>query len=263
MILVIDIGNSNVVFGCVEDGNLLYTARIATVRDKTSDEYALLIDGMLKMKGIDASQIEGGIISSVVPELKTVLYITGKKLTGKDFLIVGSGLKTGLNIRIDSPDKMGSDLVVDAVAALAKYSQPTVIFDLGTATTMSVLDEDGVYIGGMIMPGLRTSVYALSSRAAQLPYINLVAPNDLIGKNTVDCMQAGAIYGHASMLDGLIERVEEKLKQPVTPVITGGLSRVVVPHCKRKINYDENLLLDGLAILYEKNKGKISSKNDN
>lgn len=256
MILVIDIGNTNIVFGCVEQSHLLFTSRIATDRNKTEDEYSLLIGGILNMHDIDPAQIEGGIISSVVPELRSVMSCTALRLTGQEFLMVGSGLKTGLNIRIDSPERLGSDLVVNAVAAAAKYPKPTVIFDMGTATTLSVLDEKGVYIGGMIIPGMRVSVDALSARAAQLPYINLTAPNEVIGKNTVDCMQAGVIYGHASMLDGLITRVEEAMGQTVTAVITGGLSRVVVPHCKRDIIYDENLLLDGLTILYEKNKGK-------
>ena len=256
MILVIDVGNTNIVMGCMEGHERLFTARVASDRRKTEDEYALIFEGMLRMKGIQIDQIEGGIISSVVPELKKVLSEMAKRLTGKDFLIVGSGLKTGLNIRIDAPDKLGSDLVVDAVAASARYPKPTVIFDMGTATTCSVLDEKGVYIGGMIMPGMRVSVDALSSRTAQLPYIDLVTPDEVIGKNTVNCMRSGVIYGHAAMLDGLIDRVEEQLGQHVTAVITGGLSRVVVPHCKRDIIYDENLLLDGLTILYEKNCGR-------
>ncbi len=256
MVLVIDIGNTNIVLGCVEERRLRFTARISTDRNKTEDEFALMLEGILKMNGVSCGQIEGGIISSVVPELKKVMSETVKRLTGQTFLVVGSGLKTGLNIRTDSPDKLGSDLVVDAVAASAKYPKPTVIFDMGTATTLSVLDACGRYIGGMIIPGMRVSVDALSARAAQLPYINLDTPNEVIGKNTVDCMQAGVIYGHAAMLDGLIDRVEDSLGCPVTAVITGGLSRIVVPHCRRKIIYDENLLLDGLVILYEKNIGK-------
>ena len=256
MILVIDIGNTNIVMGCVKDKQLLFTARVSSDRSKTEDEFTLMLKGILDMHGVSCSQIEGGIISSVVPELKKVMGETVKRLTGKTFLMVGSGLKTGLNIRTDAPDKLGSDLVVDAVAASAKYPKPTVIFDMGTATTLSVLDAEGRYIGGMIIPGMRVSVDALSARAAQLPYINLDTPNEVIGKNTVDCMQAGVIYGHAAMLDGLIDRVEDSLGRPVTAVITGGLSRIVVPHCRRKIIYDENLLLDGLVILYEKNLGK-------
>jgi type III pantothenate kinase len=183
-----------------------------------------------------------------------VLSLTCQRLTGKQFLMVGSGLKTGLNIRIDAPAKLGSDLVVDAVAAAAKYPLPIAIFDMGTATTLSVLDKSGCYIGGMIIPGMRVSVDALSARAAQLPYINLDTPPEMIGKNTVDCMQSGMIYGQAAMLDGLVDRIEEELGETVTPVITGGLSRIVVPHCKRNLIYDEYLLLEGLRILYEKNK---------
>ncbi len=254
MILAIDIGNTNTVFGCLEEDTLLFTLRIRTDRLKTADEYRLLIGGLLEIQGVNPSHIEGGILSSVVPELRTVFAAAMERLTGKQFLIVASGLKTGLKILMDNPGQLGADLVVDAVAALAKYRPPLAIFDMGTATTLSVLDETGSYLGGMIIPGLRLSVDALSSRAAQLPFIHLGPPAKVIGSNTIDCMQAGAIYSNAAMLDGLSERVEEELGQPVTVVATGGLMGTVLPYCKRKIHYEENLLLEGLNILYKKNK---------
>ncbi len=253
MILAIDVGNTNTVLGCFQGGRLLFTLRIRTDRDKTADEYALLFEGLLAREKTSPADIEGGILASVVPELKTVMAEAMRDLTGKDFLVVGSGIKTGLNIRMDNPAQLGADLVVDAVAALSKYDPPLAIFDMGTATTMSVIDKDGCYIGGLIIPGLRLSVDALSARAAQLPYIHLGAPERLIGTNTVSCMQAGAIYSNAAMLDGLSQRVEEELGQPVTVVATGGLMGTVLPFCKRPIQYDENLMLEGLRILYEKN----------
>lgn len=253
MILAIDTGNTNTVLGCLENGRLLFTLRIGSDRNKTSDEYALLIGGLLQSRHIDPTALEGGILSSVVPELRSVILSSMEQLTGKKFLSVGPGMKTGLDIRMDNPAQLGADLVVDAVASLAKYKPPLVIFDMGTATTLSVIDPNGSYLGGMIIPGLRLSVDALSGKAAQLPYIHLKAPEHLIGSNTVDCMQAGAVYGNAAMLDGLTERVEEELGCPVTAIATGGLTSVVLPYCKRDIRHEPDLLLEGLNILYQKN----------
>lgn len=254
MILAIDIGNTNIVLGGIEQGRQIFSARCSSDRNKTEDEYALTIQGILSMHGVKPTDIEGGILSSVVPYLRTVVPKAIYMLTGKQMLVVGSGLKTGLNIRMDNPASVGSDLIVDAVAALAKFPPPLVIFDMGTATTMSVVDAKGDYIGGMIIPGLRVSMDALSARAAQLPYINFTAPDHIIGTNTVDCMQSGAVYGCAAMMDGLIDRVEEELGQKVTAVLTGGLGKVVGPHCKREIHILPDLLIDGLQILYEKNQ---------
>lgn len=255
MILVIDIGNTNTVLGAMEGEKILFTLRIQSDRRKTADEYMLTIKGLLSTENIDAAQIEGGIISSVVPELKAVMLQSMKRLTGKRFLTVSHSLSTGLTIKMDDPGKMGADLLVDAVAALSKYKPPIVFFDMGTATTMSVIDSQRSYIGGMIIPGLRLSVDALSAQAAQLPYIHLDAPERLLGTNTVACMQSGAIYSSAAMIDGLLERAEEYLGEPVTAVATGGLMPVVLPYCKRQIHYNENLMLEGLRILYDKNCG--------
>lgn len=254
MILAIDTGNTNTVLGCLENHKLLFTLRVRSDREKTADEYALLLDGLLRHKGVEPKELEGGILSSVVPELKTVLLTAMEQLTGKEFLSVGPGIKTGLDIRMDHPAQLGADLVVDAVASLAKYKPPLAVFDMGTATTLSVIDREGRYLGGMIIPGLRLSVDALSARAAQLPYIHLGSPERLIGSNTVDCMQSGAIYGNAAMLDGLIDRVEEELGEPVTAVATGGLIGTVLPFCKREIHFEPDLLLEGLDLLYWKAK---------
>ncbi len=253
MILAIDIGNTNTVLGCWQGDSLLFTLRIRSDRHKTADEYGLLLDGLLNRQGVDPRALEGGILSSVVPELRTVMAQAAEALTGKKFLVVGSGIKTGLDIRIDDPSKLGADLVVDAVAALAEYAPPLAIFDMGTATTLSVVGRSGTYLGGMIIPGLRVSVDALSARAAQLPYIHLGPPEKVIGGNTVECMQAGAIYGSAAMVDGLIDRVEEALGEKVTAIATGGLMTIVHPYCKREVHYEPDLLLKGLGILYKKN----------
>lgn len=253
MILTIDIGNTNTVLGCWQGEKLLLTLRLHTNRDQTADEYCLLVRQLLESRGVDPEELSGGILSSVVPELRNVMKEAMALMTGKSFLCVGAGLKTGLDIRMDNPAQLGADLVVDAVAALAKYKPPLVIFDMGTATTMSVIDEKGAYRGGLIIPGLRLSVDALSARAAQLPYIHLGPPERFIGSNTIDCMQAGAVYGSALMIDGLISRTEEELGQPVTAVATGGLMALIHSYCRRDLHYDENLMLEGLRILYKKN----------
>lgn len=256
MILAIDIGNTNIVLGGLEQGEQVFSARCASDRNKTEDEYALIFQGILAMHGVKPADIEGGILSSVVPYLRTVVPKAIYLLTGKQIMVVGSGLKTGLNIRMDNPASLGSDLVVDAVAAIAKYPTPIAIFDMGTATTLSVIAKNGDYIGGMIIPGLRVSVDALSARAAQLPYITFTTPKSPIGTNTIDCMQAGAIYGCAAMMDGLLDRLEEELGEPVSAVLTGGLGGLVVSCCKREIHYEPSLLIDGLRILYEKNQSR-------
>ncbi len=254
MILAIDVGNTNIVLGGIEDGKQVFSARLASDRSKTEDQYALDIQGILTMHGVKASDIEGGILSSVVPYLQTIIPHAVRILTGVDIMVVGPGIKTGLNIRMDDPGTVGSDLIVSAVAARAKYPAPIAVIDMGTATTISMIAADGSYIGGMIIPGLWVSVNALSARAAQLPYIDLSGPAKLLGTNTVDCMRAGAVIGCAAMLDGLIDRMEEELGQPVSAVLTGGVSPLVVPHCRRRFHLEPDILIAGLQILYEKNR---------
>ena len=254
MILAIDVGNTNIVLGGIENGEERFSVRIASDRNKTADQYALDIQGILSMYHVETSEIEGGIISSVVPYLQTVLPQAVKILTGIDIMVVGPGIKTGLDIRTDNPGAVGSDLIVGAVAARAKYKLPIAIIDMGTATTVSVMDEKGAYLGGMIIPGLWVSVNALSSQAAQLPYIDLNGKAKVLGTNTVDCMRAGSVIGCAAMLDGIIDRVEEELGMPVSAVLTGGVSSLVAPYCKRKFYHEPDILIRGLQILYEKNK---------
>ncbi|MDD4510425.1 MAG: type III pantothenate kinase [Oscillospiraceae bacterium] len=256
MILAIDIGNTNIVIGAIQKQKIMFTARISTNFKRTSDEFAFIIGGILENHQINPRDMEGGIVSSVVPELKAVMQHTMEQLTRKPILVVGSGLRTGLNIRTDDPAQLGSDLVLAAVAAVAKYPKPIIVYDFGTATTLSVIDPQGNYIGGMIIPGMRLSIDALSAQAAQLPYVHLEKPQQFVGSNTVNCMQSGVVYGNAAMIDGLSARVEEFLGMPTTVVATGGLVHLVAPYCKRKLICDDHLLLDGLRILYEKNHSK-------
>lgn len=254
MLLAIDIGNSNIVIGCMQDGTILNEIRIATDLLKTSDQYCMDLKNAFALYDIDASELEGAIISSVVPPLLNSFQTAVLKLTGKRPMVVGPGIRTGLNIQLDNPKQIGSDLIVAAVAALKEYPAPLMIIDMGTATTISVIDKNRTYIGGCICPGVRISAEALSAHAALLPGINLEAPKRAIGKNTSDCMRSGIMLGAAAMLDGLIERMDDELGEPATVVATGGISRFVIPMCKRQITYDRNLLLKGLEILYRNNK---------
>lgn len=254
MILALDIGNTNIVIGTIKNDKIQFTGRLATDKLKTSDEYALLFSGILSMNGVSISDINGVIISSVVPPLMLSIKSAVQNLTNIEPMIVGPGLKTGLNIKIDNPAQLGSDQVVDAVAAIEKYKLPCIILDMGTATTVSVIDKKRNYLGGLIIPGITISQDALSSRTSQLPKISLEKPQKVIGKNTVDCMKSGAVYGTAAMIDGLADRIENELGEQVCIVATGGNSETIVKVCHRKIIYDSNLLLDGLNILYKKNK---------
>lgn len=256
MILAIDIGNTNIVLGAIDQEQTLFTARISTDKSKTSDQYAVEIKDILKLYDFDFLKLHGAIISSVVPALCSVFKDAIKKITGLDSLVVEPGIKTGLNIKIDNPAQLGSDLVVSAVAAIAKYKTPMAVIDFGTATTITVIDNENTVMGGLIMPGIRISLDALTSRTSQLQDISLDSPKSIIGTNTVDSMKAGLVYGNAAMMDCIITRLEDKIGKKLNVIATGGLARFVIPHCVSKIIYDDNLMLDGLYILYKKNMSK-------
>lgn len=253
MILAIDIGNTNIVLGGMEAGEIVFVARMATDPIKTSDQYHLELRNMLALFQVDLSKLEGTIISSVVPPVQNSMHTAVIKMTKKEPLIVGPGIRTGLNVQVDNPKQVGSDLIVAAVAGVRFYGAPLMIVDMGTATTISVIDENKSFRGGCICPGLRISMDALTSRTAQLPGISLDAPKHAIGRNTVDCMRSGIMLGAAAMLDGLLDRMEEEIGRPMPVVATGGISQFVIPMCRRKISYDKNLLLKGLEILYRNN----------
>ncbi len=253
MVLTIDIGNSNIVLGEWEGDKLRFISRVETDKSMTEDSYAVRIKNILELYEVQFEKIEGSIISSVVPQITVQVARAVGRLTGKMPLVVGPGIKTGLNIRIDDPAQLGSDIVVDAVAALSKYPKPIIIFDMGTATTLSVIDKDGCFLGGVLMPGIRVGLDALSENAALLPQISLDAPRDIIGRNSADSMKSGAVYGTASMIDGMVQRIETRLGQKATVVATGGNSKDIVPYCNCGIIYDGNLLLEGLILLYRRN----------
>ena len=254
MLLAIDIGNTNLVIGCIENDRILFKARIATDRLRTSDQYGVEIKNMLEAYGVQVRDIDDCIISSVVPPVFDSVKTGVIKILGKQPMVVGPGLKTGLNIQVDVPSQVGSDRIVIAVAALAEYKAPLILMDLGTATTIEVVEPENTYLGGVIIPGVKISLDALTNRAAQLPGISLDKPKLVIGKNTVDCMRSGMIYGTASMIDGLIDRMEEELGHPSTLVATGGMAQFITPLCRHNIILEKDLLLKGLNIIYKKNK---------
>ena len=257
MILAIDIGNTNIVIGCMDGKKCVFIERLSTVRTKTELEYAIDIKNVLDIYHIKRADLEGGIISSVVPQITTIVKLAVEKILKKEPLIVGAGIKTGLNIRIDNPAQLGSDLVVDSVAAIAEYPVPLLVFDMGTANTVCVIDKNKNYIGGMIYPGIGVSLDSLTANASQLGGISLEAPEHIIGKNTVECMKSGTIYSAAAAIDGIIDRLAEELDGDVTVVATGGLAGKIVPHCRREIRLDEDLLLKGLAVIYPENQRGI------
>ena len=254
MLLAIDIGNTNLVIGCIENDKILFKARIATDRLRTSDQYGVEIKNMLEAYGVQIKDIDDCIISSVVPPVFNSVKTGVIKIIGKQPMVVGPGLKTGLNIHVDVPSQVGSDRIVIAVAALAEYKAPLILMDLGTATTIEVVEPENTYMGGVIIPGVKISLDALTSRAAQLPGISLDKPKTVIGKNTIDCMRSGMIYGTAAMIDGLIDRMEEELGHSSTLVATGGMAQFITPLCKHNIILEKDLLLKGLNIIYKKNK---------
>ncbi len=254
MIFAVDIGNSNIVIGLMDDSRkVVFSGRIQTDRQKTKEEFMIDLKTMLDIYEVSAEGVRGGIISSVVPALTDVVRDGMTMLTGVTPLVVGSGIKTGIKIATDHPASLGTDLVVDAVAAAEEYPGPLVVFDMGTATTCSVIDEKRVYLGTMIMPGIRISQDALTERTSQLPYIRFEKPKHIIGKNTIESMQSGLLYGNASVIDGLIERIEEELGRAVTALATGGIAGMILPYCRKKVIYDDTLLLRGLWYIYHKN----------
>ena len=253
MILAIDVGNTNIVLGCIEDGTIRNVLRVHTNPQATASEYAISLRQLLEFYGVDPKSFEGTILSSVVPPVTDALKGAVKELTGHDCLVVGPGMKTGLNLRIDDPGTLAGDLLVGAVAAMNCYGCPAIVMDLGTANTVFVVDKDGCFRGGAILPGIKLGYAALAAGTSLLPDISITPPAKAVATNTVDCMRSGAVFGTAAILDGLAERMEEELGYPCRLIATGGLSSSIVPYCRKKIVCDDDLLLKGLWILWKKN----------
>ena len=253
MVLTIDIGNSNIMLGGFDGDTLSFVVSISTEMQKTSDEYASKILSVLALYGVDRKNISGAIISSVVPPLNSVIKKAVKLIWGIDSLTVGPGIKTGINIHCDMPSSVGSDIICACVAAHYVYGSPSLVVDMGTATKITVVNEKGAFVGVSIIPGVLMGLNSLSEDTAQLPKVELNAPKCVIGKNTSDSMRSGVVYGNASMIDGMIDRMTEEFGAPLPVYATGGVANAIIPHCKHSITIDEYLVLKGLNIIYNKN----------
>lgn len=261
MLLVLDVGNTNIVVGVYNGTELINSYRIATVVSRTSDEYTAIITQLLSIDKIDLNNIEDVIISSVVPEVMHSLENFVMKCIKKEPFIVGPGIKTGINIKYENPAQVGADRIVNAVAGFEKYGGPLIIIDFGTATTFCYINEKGEYEGGAITPGVKISSEALFKKASKLHKVELVKPKNVIGKNTISSMQSGIVYGYVGLVDSLVDRIKLEMNKPNAKVIsTGGLASLIISETKNVDIIDKNLTLDGLRIIYEKNK-KVLNEN--
>lgn len=253
MLLTIDIGNSNISMGIFDGDELLFTSRLATDRKRTEDQYAIEIQNVFKLHNAKSTQFSGAIISSVVPELTEYLRKAVEIVTGKTPYIIQSDIGSGLKVVNNAVGSLGADLAAVSVAAIQKFPLPCFVLDLGTATKIILIDEEGMFRGCTISAGVRISIDALAERTSQLPTFSLEAPDTSIGTNTIDCMKSGTVFGTAAMLDGLTRRMERDFGTEVRSIVaTGGLSKEIVKHCEREVTYDKNLILEGLKYIYER-----------
>ena len=253
MLLTIDIGNTNINLGLFDGDELCMSARFATEKQKTNDQFAMDFVNIFSIYNIDTAKISGSIISSVVPEITVHIKSAVEKLTGNKVLVLSPGVKTGLNIMIDNPAQLGADLAAGAVGAAAEYPLPAFVVDLGTATKIYAVDKNKGFRGCMIAPGVSISLKALTDTSSLLPTISLEPPKKACGTNTIESMQSGIVLGTASMIDGLLDRFAKELGEPQSIIATGGLSSFITPVCSHEIKYDGDLVLKGLKAIYEKN----------
>ncbi len=256
MILTVDIGNTNTVFGIYDDNNLIYKFRIQSIHDKTTDEYASLLLTLLERNNVNVSIIKGAVIGSVVPQLQYTFTRMIKKYLKLTPLLVNNKIKTGINMQVDNPKEVGADRIANAVAGVEKYGRPCIVIDFGTATTFDIVNQNGSYIGGIICPGIMLASKMLRSNTAQLPEVSIKKPSSVIGKNTVHHIQSGIYFGYLEMINGLLRRVlkeEFANNDKVNVIITGGLGNDISNDMEIKAVYEPNLTLDGLHILYKNN----------
>ena len=253
MLLTIDIGNTNIVLGGFSGDSVSFVARMATNTAETEDEYAVKIRSILSLHSVKPENIEGAIIASVVPPLNAAMEKAICFVSGKTPLFVGPGIKTGINIHCDNPSTVGADLICACVAAHHLYGSPSLVVDMGTATKIMLMDQNGTFCGASIIPGVGIGLRALASGTAQLPQISLAAPPSVIGKNTADCMRSGVVFGNACLIDGMLDRFCKEMGEALPVYATGGLAPTIIPHCEHKITIDEHMVLKGLRILYYKN----------
>jgi type III pantothenate kinase len=253
MLLTIDVGNTNTVFTIFDGEGCVFESRIDTDSSRMADQYAVLFGNILQLYRFDISAITAAIISSVVPTVTLNVAMAVRNLSDKEPLIVGPGVKTGLNIKIDDPGSLGADLVCGAVAAKEMYPLPCIAVDLGTVSKVMAIDKTGALIGGVLAPGVGVGFEVMAKSTALLPLVGTAPPDKIIGTNTADCIRGGVLYGTACMLDGLIERFEAQIGQVCTVVATGGFSQIIAPYCKREMVINERLVSMGLKVIYYKN----------
>jgi type III pantothenate kinase len=256
MLLVIDVGNTNISFGVFEGEVLLHHLRSESARARTADEYAVLVHQMLALRGIAAERIDSAILASVVPPLTDTMLGLVRRAFGKDPLVVGPGIRTGMPILYENPREVGADRIVNAVAAYERAKGGVIVVDFGTATTFDCVTPKGEYLGGVIAPGIQISAEALFSRAARLHRVEIALPPRVVGRNPVHSMQSGIVYGYAGLVDGLCARLKRELGYPASVIATGGLARLIAPQTESVEMVDDDLTLTGLRLLYERNVGK-------
>jgi type III pantothenate kinase len=254
MLLVMDVGNTHIVLGIYQGDELTHHWRVHTDRHSTEDEYGMRLKNLFTHAGLQMEQIDGVIVSSVVPPLTYVLKLLSQKYFNRTPLVVGPGVKTGLNIQYENPREVGADRIANAVAAIEEYGTPCVVVDFGTATTFCFIDERGRYIGGAITPGVGISTEALYQRAAQLTRVEIVKPESVVGRNTVKAVQAGVFYGYVGVVDEIVSRMKDQLSQPPAVVATGGLAELICKETKTIDKVDPLLTLKGLKLIYERNR---------
>jgi type III pantothenate kinase len=258
MLLAVDVGNTETLIGLFTDREreLAWHWRIATVPTRTADELALQFGGFLEQQGLSFSrQITGVVISSVVPQSTAALRVMVNDYFHFTPVVVEPGTRTGIPILTDNPREVGADRIVNSLAAFTKFGGPAIVVDFGTATTYDAVSDKGEYLGGVIAPGLQVSAEALVGHTARLPLIELGEPRSVIGKNTVEALQAGLLYGTAAEVDGIVERLQKELGGSATVVATGGLAPLVIPHCQTVHHYEPWLTLEGLNQVFDKNVG--------
>lgn len=254
MILAIDIGNTNIVIGCIGENGVVFKERIYTDSRKTAVEYAISMKILLDLYHVRREELTGGILSSTVPPVTDVVREAAQKTVGREILVVGPGVKTGLDIRVDDPAQLGTDLVASAVAGISQYGAPLMIVDMGTATTILVVNQKRQVIGAIIMPGVQVSMEAMNQHTSYLPKISMEPPRKLIGSNTVECMKSGVLYGNAACIDGMAARIREELGGGTVPMVaTGDFAGRIIPYCREKIIIDDELMLKGLKYIYDRN----------
>ncbi len=256
MLLALDIGNTNTTIGIFKEKELIFNFRLTTKINQTMDEYGVFARNLLSLAGVNAQAIKSIIVSCVVPPLEHVIRRMGVKYFSLEPLFVKPGIKTGLALNVESPTEVGADRIVDCVAAINKYQPPLIVIDFGTATTFDAISENNEFLGGAIAPGLKITAASLTENAAKLPDVEIKRPEKVVGRNTITNIQSGLFYGYVGLVEKIIEKMKEELGSDVKVIATGGLANVIASEIKLIDNYDKNLTLDGLRILYEKNKNE-------